>query len=273
MRPRKSQNHHLPPRLYQRNRTRKNGTVWTSYIYRGTDGIDIPLGKDLDKARLKWAELESKAIPADMTTMRALFDRYVRDIIPKKAPRTQQDNMKELKQLRQVFDTAPIDAITPAMIASYRDSRTAKTRANREIALFSHVFNTAREWGLTRLENPCQGVKKNKEKPRDYYANDTVWSCVYEQAPQELKDAMDLAYLSGQRPADVLAMRQDDMVDGYLVVQQGKTGKRLRIHLNRADQRGSLGLLLDAIILRNIHHTPLHICLQCARDFCWFRGP
>jgi hypothetical protein len=32
----------------------------------------------------------------------------------------------------------------------------------------------AREWGFTDRENPCAGVRKNKEKIRDYYANDMV---------------------------------------------------------------------------------------------------
>jgi hypothetical protein len=78
-------------------------------------------------------------------------------------------------------------------------------RANHEIALLSHVFNMAREWGYTAKENPCRGVKKLKEHPRDFYADDVVWNVVYSEACQELKDAMDVAYLTGQRPADVLS--------------------------------------------------------------------
>ena len=170
--------------MYQRTRLRKNGKVWTAYYYRDATGHDIPLGKDINQARMKWAELESKEKPLDLLVMRGIFDRYARDIIPKKAPRTQKDNAAELRQLRAVFDDAPIDAISPSMVAQYRDARSAKTRANRELALLSHVFNIAREWGLTRQENPCLGVRKNKEKPRDYYANDELWAAVDGCAPQ-----------------------------------------------------------------------------------------
>ncbi|UPT39728.1 hypothetical protein LT107_14370 [Pseudomonas amygdali pv. loropetali] len=211
----------------------------------------VPLGGDLDKARLKWAELEAKAKPDDLKIMKGIFDRYERDIIPKKAARTQKDNKAELKRLRKGFESAPIDAITPSMVAQYRDARTAKTRANREIALLSHVYNMAREWGFTDRENPCAGVRKNKEKVRDYYANDMVWAAVYGQAPQELKDAMDLAYLTGQRPADVIAMNRGDIEGDYLNVQQGKTGKRLRIQMQKSGVPNSLGLLIGAIMLRN----------------------
>ena len=232
MRPRKTENQNLPPRMYRRTRKRKYGKVWVAYYYRDAQGKDIPLGSDLDQARIKWAQLETKEKPVDLLTMKGIFDRYTRDIIPKKAPRTQKDNLAELKKLRELFDDAPIDSITPATIAGYRDARTAKVRANREIATLSHVFNMAREWGITTKENPCQGVRKNREKPRDYYANDVVWAAVYSKAPQEPKDAMDLAYLTGQRPADVLMMRKDDVEGGFLMVQQNKTGKRLRIRVN-----------------------------------------
>lgn len=249
-------------RMYQRSRKRKNGSVWISYYYLTPDKQEISLGSDLVEAKLKWAELEAKAAPSELKVMRAIFDRYERDIMPKKSARTQVDNKAELKQLRQVFDDAPIEAITPAMIAQYRDARTAKTRANREIALLSHVFNTAREWGLCQQANPCQGVRKNKEKPRDYYADDVVWKAVYNQACHELRDAMDLAYLTGQRPADVIQMRHDSVADGYLRVQQGKTAKRLRIRVSDDSGLNSLGLLLERIAKGNAEHTSPYLILN-----------
>lgn len=263
MRPRNTEHRHLPPRMYQRSRKRKNGKVWTSYYYRDATGRDIPLGKDLDLARMKWAELEATEKPADLKIMKAIFDRYVRDIIPKKAPRTQKDNLAELKHLRAGFDKAPIDGITPSMIAQYRDTRTAKVRANREIATLSHVFNMAREWGLTVKENPCQGVRKNKETPRDYYANDTVWAAVYDKAAPELREAMDLAYLTGQRPADVLLMRKDDVEAPYLLVQQTKTSQKLRIVMQGDDGTlNTLGALIQLITERNSHHTSQYMLIS-----------
>lgn len=81
---------------------------------------------------------------------------------------SEKDNLSEIRQLRNYFEKAPIDGITPAHVAKYRDARTAPVRANREIATLSHVFKIAREWGLTTKENPCQGVRKNKEVPRDF---------------------------------------------------------------------------------------------------------
>lgn len=252
MRPRSKNNRDLPPNMYRRNRTRKKGDVQVSYYYyREPSGKEIPLGKDFDQARIRWAELEAKDKPGDLKIMRSIFDRYIRDILPGKAPRTQSDNLKEIKQLRLAFDEAPIDALTPAMIAQYRDTRTAKVRANREIATLSHIFNIAREWGLTTKENPCRGVRKNKEKVRDYYARDIVWDAVYARAVPELRDAMDLAYLTGQRPADVISMRKTDMEDDWLLVKQGKTAHKVRVLMRIDGAPTSLGVLIARILARN----------------------
>ena len=262
MRPRNMENRDLPPGMVRRKRPRKNGKVWIGYYYKDASGKEIPLGSDLSKARLKWAELEAKEKPADLTVMKGIFDRYERDVIPKKGERTQKDNLAELKQLRPTFDGAPIDSITPANIAGYRDARTDKVRANREIALLSHVFNMAREWGLTERENPCQGIRKNKEAPRDYYANAAIWDAVYAVAEQDLKEAMDLGYLTGQRPADVLIMRSDDTEGDYYLVTQGKTGLKLRILMCTESGENSLGKLIREITERNAHHSSKYLLIS-----------
>ena len=69
----------------------------------------------------------------------------------------------------------------------------------------------------------------------------------------ELRDAFDLAYLTGQRPADVLGMRLADVRDGALEVQQGKTRRKLRIRLDRDDgTRTELGRLIDRFRTREL---------------------
>ncbi|AUH53599.1 integrase [Chromobacterium sp. ATCC 53434] len=245
----------LPPRMLRRQRKLKNGKVWVGYYYNGRDADgqrkEFPLGSVLNEAKRKWAEFECKPAAVETGRMGFIFDRYEKEVIPGKAPKTQRENFLCLRQLRPVFDTAPVDAITPQHVAQYRDKRTARVRANREIALLSHVFNMAREWGYTSRENPVRGVRKNKETPRDFYASADVWDAVYAQACEELQDAMDLSYLTGQRPGDVLKMRETDVRDGALEVKQNKTRARLSIQLYRADgSRTELGLLLDRIRAR-----------------------
>jgi len=136
-------------------------------------------------------------------------------------------------------------------VRQYLDWRgaTAKVRANREKALLSHIWNYAREHGLTKLANPCRGVRGFTESGRkDVYIDDQVFAAVYACANPSLKDAMDVAYLTGQRPADVIKMRVTDIRDNMLTVRQGKTGKTLRIRLDGDDgTRNGLGRKIDEI--------------------------
>lgn len=273
MRPKQS-GKDLPPRMLRRTKKLKSGKVWVGYYYNGRDDAgqrrEIPLGGDLNEAKRKWAELECKPTPVEVGLMRFVFDRYERDVIPTKAPRTQRDNLDCLKFLRGVFDSAPINSITPQHVAQYRDSRKSKAkdgsagkpapiRANREITLLSHVWNMAREWGYTAKENPAKGVRKNKETPRDFYADNQVWDAVYAEACQEVRDAMDISYLTGQRPADVLKMRFSDIKDGALELQQNKTKKKLRILLESDGHKTRLGQILDNIKTREQKVSSMHI--------------
>lgn len=244
----------LPPRMLARRRTLKSGEVWTGYYYNGRDESgkrqEIPLGTDLNKAIRKWAELECTDVPVDASLMRYAFDQYERDILPKKKPSTQRENRLCLKQLRPVFDNVAINSVTPQHISRYRDARSAPVRANREIALFSHVFNMAREWGFTKKDNPCRGVRRNEEDPRDYYAEADVWDAVYAAGGQVLRDAMDLSYLTGQRPADVLKMSKHDILNDELRVRQNKTGHALRIRLYVDGQPTQLAACVDRLLAR-----------------------
>ena len=239
----------LPPRMLRRTRQMKSGKLWVGYYYDGREGNkrkEIPLGTDLNAAKRKWAELERCEPYVDTTAMKHVFDRYEREIIPARSPRTQREYLAHLAQLRKAFDDAPIESIKPMHVAQFRDARTAKVSANREISRLSHVWNKAREWGFTDRENPCRGVEKNTENGRNFYADDAVFDAIREHAVPELRDALDLAYLTGQRPADVCKMKWSDIVDGAIEVTQNKTSKRLKITIE-----GELLVMIERIKQRS----------------------
>ncbi|UYZ83173.1 tyrosine-type recombinase/integrase [Entomomonas sp. E2T0] len=268
MRPKSPENRELPVRMIKRVRTLKNGKKLTYYFYnaKGTTSKqkEIPLGPDLDEAKIKWAEFEQTKEPLilkNRNKLGYLFDRYEREIVPTKAPRTQKDNLAELKQLRKAFEDAPTNAVKPHHIAQYRDARTAKTRANREMALLSHIYKYAIEWGIAK-ENPVAGVRKNKEKSRSYYADDEVFYSVYKYADQALKDMMMVAYLTGQRPADVLSIRMANITNEHLLIGQNKTGHKLRIRLINDDGPTGLGMLINNIISRKQEGGPYLISVN-----------
>lgn len=234
-------------------RQRRYGTYY--YFDAGVIGgkrKEIPLGSDYVAAVKKWAELtasESKA--GQLITFRHVAERYVREVLPTKSPATQHVNLRELGNLYKFFDNPPvsIDDVEPQHIRQYLDWRgkTAKVRANREKALFSHIWNFARAKGLTNKANPCAGIKGHTEKGRDVYVDDDVYKAVHDAAEVPLRDAMDLAYLTGQRPADVLKLTRADIKDGAVWIKQNKTGAKLRIAVE-----GELAALLDRISSRKV---------------------
>lgn len=242
-------NLNLPTRMRARARGNK---IHYYYDVGGKPRREIPLGSDYSLAVKKWAELQiDQPVPVGASiTFRTVAERYVREVLPGKAPRTQADNFKELGFLYQFFDNPPalIESIEPVHIRQYLDWRgkTARVRANREKALFSHIFNMARSWGLTIGTNPCAGIKGFTEVGRkDVYVEDSAFAAVYKVSSQALKDAMDLAYLTGQRPGDVLKMAETDIREGALTIIQQKTGAKLRISIE-----GELAGLLTRIMAR-----------------------
>ncbi len=223
---RRQSNYDDPPRFH------KKGKGW--YHVSGTaPRVWTKLSNDRAEALRLWAQREGVREDESTRLFSIVAKRYVREIYPSKSVQTRKDNDKELANLLKVFGHMPIDAIAPMHIRQYMDLRgqTAKVRANREKALFSHVFNKAREWGYTSAQNPCQGVKGFKETGRDRYITDTEFAKVKEQGHYTVVDAMDLALLTGQRPADVLKLKRTDIRDGAIWITQNKTGARLGIEI------------------------------------------
>lgn len=252
-----------------RARPRANGVIWYYYDAGGKPRKEIPLGKDYTTAVAKWAELEGdkKDAPRKILTFKDAADRYIVEVLPGKAERTRDDNLKELANLLKFFNDPPalLDSIKPIHIRQYMDWRgkQAKTRANREKALFSHIWNMARAWGITDQPNPCSGIKGFSEPGRDIYIEDEILEAVWQAGDQALRDALDLAYLTGQRPADVLEMSETDVIDDVLAVEQGKTGKKLRIEVT-----GALAALMERIKARKQGykvHTLKLICTETGR--------
>jgi integrase len=223
---------HLPPRMHL-----KRGR----YYYGRNDEF---IGDNLADAFLVYGEREAARVGRRPKTFKDLADQYAAKVIPGKAPRTQEDYLDDLAMLLTAFATAPLDRVIPEHIRGYLDNRMskkprangeepkpAKTRANREIALFSAIWNWGRDSGRVLFANPCDGVSRFTEKGRDRYVTDEEFSAVHDAADEPLRDALELYLLTGQRVADVLRMSLTDVREGCLWVKQRKTGKKLRLSL------------------------------------------
>ncbi|MGK5031509.1 tyrosine-type recombinase/integrase [Janthinobacterium sp. MDT1-19] len=244
---------------------------------------ELALGKDYVEAVRKWGQLTASSVPSvSRPTFRMVAQRYICEVMHKKGKETQRKNMNELANLRKFFDDPrePMESIRPVMVRQYLQWRTAgiveevklknaaraaeglpvkemtgkegQVAANRDKALLSHIWNFARGAGLTNLANPCAGIMGYKEDGRDVYVDDEIFEAVYAAAGPGLRDALDLAYLTGQRPADALKLTRAHVKDGALEISQNKTKKKLRIEIigelatvmARIDQRPAMGVAL-----------------------------
>ncbi|WXL27720.1 tyrosine-type recombinase/integrase [Ectopseudomonas mendocina] len=224
------------PRLRERKR---GNTTYYFYDLGGRPRKEKPLGTDYGLAIMEYAKLERDRASADkvreVLTFKYVADQYFLEVVPTKAPATQTKNRQELNRLLEFFNAppAPLEAIEPQHVKQYLRYRgkTAPVRANREKALLSAIWNYAREVGYTSLANPCAGVKGHKETGRDVYIEDALYDAVYEHADEGLRDAMDLAYLTGQRPSDTLRMDERHIKEDSLEVAQSKTKAKRRISI------------------------------------------
>lgn len=226
-----------------RARLQKSGKT---YYYFDTGKQELPLGADYTLAVKKWVDLSSDATTV-VTTFIDLADKYEREVLPLKAKSTQATQRGDIKMLRQFFSKpspAPLDQIKPKHIHSLLEWKKANpTTANRLKRVFSHMFNKARAWGYTENENPVTGIEGFALGKREVDVSDKVYKAVWDAASAPLRDAMDLAYLTGQRPGDVLTFNERQIVDGvFIIKKQAKTGKPLRIRVE-----GEFGQLLERI--------------------------
>lgn len=248
-------NRDLPPRMSRRTYTNRRGQTWTGYYYvypRDDNGKRkvVPLGSDLNEAKKRWAELENTTFVSP-TSVSGVLDKY---FVWAKAEsglsqRTLRDYEDHRKYLEPVFGEVPIDQMRPEFFLRYFTKRTSKIRAKKEIKFLSTLFNWARARGLMLIANPAAGITRQLKTPskREIYVTDADYKLVWEHGTDFVRDAMDIAYCTGQRPSDVLSMRWSDISDGVLTVKQAKTGEVVRIAVI-----GELANVLDRIRARQV---------------------
>ena len=221
---RRKSNFNLPPRMYF-----KHG----AFYYVSRENKWIRLSEDKAIAFAKWAEIEGETPRESGSTrpmagsMQALIEKYMVEIAPKKAKATYQGNLMEAKNLAGVFGNMLVLEVRPTHIAKYLDIRGVKApvRANREIALLSHIFSYGMRWGLVD-RNPCLGVAKHPEKGRDRYITDEEFDAVKQIASELIATVMDFAYITALRKGDILNLRLDQITDEGIWIKQSKTGTK-----------------------------------------------
>ena len=229
-----------------RKRVRKYGTYY--YLDTGEKPRrEIPLGSDYVEAVSKWAELSKRELPAAITVSHAI-DRYMLsktylDV----SDGTKKDYGYAFDKIREHFGTAPLAQVKPEFVRLYIDKRSlvSEHRALREVAVMGMVFHFAIERGWVKF-NPISAVRRKKlPGRRDVYTEDDVLKAVYQAGTIALQDAIDLAYVLGQRPIDTLALSESHIQDGLIQVVQTKRNTKVRVPVE-----GELKVVIDRILAR-----------------------
>ncbi len=237
---------YMPPGM--RPRTQKSGKVYYYLDQGGKPRKEIPLGPDYFVALQAYVKHQEIIAPLPGAKFGDVITKYEAEELPKLGIKTIATNKSDLKHLKESFATAPLTVLRPMHIKQFLNKHKDKaTTANRCKRLFSTLWNHARGWGYTDAENPCTGIKGHALKKRQVYVTDGVLEAVYAHASDQLADALDMAYLTGQRPGDTVLMHEDHIDGEWLLVGQGKTGARLRLLIV-----GELAELLERIRARKV---------------------
>lgn len=190
------------------------------------------LGSTLSEAHTAYGK--RVAVVHDVQGIGALLDRYVREVVPGKAPKTAYDNRNAIRTLREVFGEMGLDELAPHHVYRYVDLRGKPTAAKREIEVLSHAFTKAVEWGIIN-RHPFKGeVRIKGAKPRDRYVEDwEILECLnvpplrFRGSVAAIHSYIRLKLLTGLRRGDMLRLRVSDCRDDGIHVITHKTGKRM----------------------------------------------
>lgn len=141
--------------------------------------------------------------------------------------------------------------ISTAMIAQYLDAYKVERgapSAKQMRSKLSDVFRWAETQGLIEAgRNPVTATRAHKVNVVRERMSLEQFMAVREHAPVWLRNAMNLALVTGQRREDVLTLKFSDWKDGRLHLIQGKTGGKVRLALD-----GNVGLRAAGLTLADV---------------------
>lgn len=105
--------------------------------------------------------------PAERMTLSEALDKYLAEVTPTKKPSSQRTERGHAKRLRKALGSYSLVAITPDIVARYRNERLDEGKSRNTVrlhlALLGHLYQTAiREWHIGLWANPVRAVKAPK---------------------------------------------------------------------------------------------------------------
>jgi len=168
------------------------------------------------------------------------------------------ENTRLLKQsiinsLVKYLGNYPLNKITAFIIEKYRIDRKEKDKIkdssiNVDIAVLSHIFNTAIKAGILD-KNPCRDVKKLKVAYfRDRILSNHEIALLFDKLHGKDRLMVLVGLFTGMRLGEVLRLKwqETDLAKGLITFTQSKTGKAVSIPLS--------DYLIEELVRHKEHH-------------------
>lgn len=214
MRPR-GRDKHLPACVYHR-----NGGYY--YVKRG---VWKPIGKTLAAALAEYAKIISPVTGGCDGLLERTLERC-KETVKQNTYKQYSVACKKLKPVLSEFTPDLVESHHVALILDH--NRKTPNMANRMLTFLRLAFANGLTWGMCKT-NPCYGVKRHIEARRLRYLTHDEYKAIWKSSPPQLQAIMDVAYLTGQRIGDVLAIRLADIAKNGIYFKQQKTGKALLV--------------------------------------------
>ena len=176
---------------------------------------------------------------AKPNTMTDLWDKYQREWMPRKKPKSQHDD-KQLWRLHiePELGHCIVAKVRPSEITTLH-TKMASTpyQANRACALLSKMFNLAKKWEWRTGDNPVQ-VDRFKEVKRKRVPTVDEMQRVIGALPKSepyLRGLVELLAYTGARKSEIMHCERDWIRDGAIHLPDSKTGEKV-IWLSAAAQ-------------------------------------
>ncbi len=273
-RKRNPENRGLPPRW----RKRKSG-----YYYQVPVGLEdkwdgkqtFKLGSTLKDASAEWAR-RVEPVKA-CRTVGDLLDRYEQEIMPTKALAAQKREVVCLKSVRSAFGRMDLMDVKPRHIYAHADKRKASIKktsgiatSRLEIALLSHAYTKAVEWGYIDRHPFKKEVRLESSKPRDRYVEDwEIAECLAMPSPQKkggvkvIQAYVRIKLLTALRQRDMLSIKIADMKADGIHIKISKTGKLVIVAWTEQLRQE----INEAIKLRPVDISPYLFCTREGNGF------
>ncbi|MBZ9744313.1 tyrosine-type recombinase/integrase [Mesorhizobium sp. CO1-1-7] len=246
-----------------------NGSVKV-YYYAWRGGPQMKAKPHTEAFAVEFARLKEEEIVGNkkIATIETLIDHFTGpehqrnpDFISL-AQSTRIDHLYAFKLVRNTWPECPL-AFTQTNgfkgdVSTWHSSMRANPRkADKALFSLSKVFSYAIETEYGGVEkNPCRGIERlyNGSRKQFLWSGDQI-ALLRKQLEPHLLLPFEIAYSTGQRQGDILALTWKHWDGTYLQFTQSKTGKELKVKAN-----SRLKAMIDALLPAN--KDKLRICLN-----------